>query len=145
MYIHVGRPSTYSDQLANTICEKIALGQSLRSVCREPGFPAKYTILRWLHLHEDFRAHYARARLEQADTYAERMQEISESTDDPRLQVDVLKWKVARMHPRSWGDKQAIELSGEIKADVNIKDSRDTLKSKLTRFEDRSEVDGGTD
>lgn len=131
----MGRPSTYGSEIAASICEQISLGSSLRAICRQDGYPNKTTVLRWLHAHEEFRDHYARARLEQADTYAEQMQEIAEDAEDPRLQVDVLKWKVARMHPRGWGDRQVVDLTGDLNANVNIQDARDSLKGKLDRIE----------
>lgn len=43
-----GRRSTYSDALANEICDRIANGESLRAICGGKGMPSKATVMRWL-------------------------------------------------------------------------------------------------
>lgn len=43
-----GRPSIRSRALEEAICQRIASGESLRAVCRDPAMPSKSTVLRWL-------------------------------------------------------------------------------------------------
>lgn len=49
-----GRPSDYSEELADIICERPADGESLRSICLNDGMPNKATVFRWLAAHEEF-------------------------------------------------------------------------------------------
>ena len=35
----IGRPTDYSDELAAEILSRIAMGESMRSVCRDPAMP----------------------------------------------------------------------------------------------------------
>ncbi|HHA1412828.1 MULTISPECIES: hypothetical protein [Enterobacter cloacae complex] len=44
----IGRPSDYSEELAESIRLRLAEGESLRSVCRDDGMPCKQTVLRWI-------------------------------------------------------------------------------------------------
>ena len=74
----LGRPSTYSSTLTETICQRIAEGESLRAICREEAMPDKATVLRWLDVHGEFRDQYARARDLQADHFAEEILEIAD-------------------------------------------------------------------
>ena len=53
-----GRPSKLEPALAEEICSRIAGGESLRSVCREPAMPARETVLRWVLRNAAFRNQY---------------------------------------------------------------------------------------
>ncbi len=116
-----GRPSDFTQEIADTICERIAAGKSLRKVCAEDeALPAIRTVLRWLgqQEHEEFRHHYARAQEARADVYFEQTMEISDDVkEDPqavakaRLRVDTRKWVCARMNPKKYSDKLNIDAS----------------------------------
>lgn len=77
----IGRPSKYSDELAEKICEKIANGRSLRSICAEDGMPTTSTVCKWLIENKEFSEQYARAREKQADYFAEEIIEIADSAE----------------------------------------------------------------
>ncbi|MBB3353691.1 hypothetical protein FHT70_003639 [Rhizobium sp. BK049] len=69
----MGRPSKFSQALAEKICARIADRESLRSICRDEDMPAKSTVLSWL-ADEDkaaFRARYALAREIMADSFVD--------------------------------------------------------------------------
>ena len=112
-----GRPSKYSDEMAEKICEKIANGRSLRSICAEDGMPPMKTIYRWLEANEEFRHQYARARDKQADYFAEEIIEIADSAEaesaavsKAKLQIDARKWAASKIAPKKYGDKQEIDV-----------------------------------
>jgi hypothetical protein len=48
----IGRPTTYSPELALKICSRIAEGESVRTIVHDDDMPASSTIFRWL-LDED--------------------------------------------------------------------------------------------
>ncbi len=114
-----GRPSDFSQETVDIICERIADGTSLRKVCAEDdALPSRQTVLRWLAKdeHEAFRGQYARAQDERADFYFEQTMEISDDAgtdrDDiakARLRVDTRKWVCARMNPKKYSDRLAID------------------------------------
>lgn len=80
----VGRPSDYSQEIADQICERLVEGESLRKICRRAGYPSVSTVCRWLAKEDlaGFRQQYARAREAQADTLAD---EILAIADTPKL------------------------------------------------------------
>jgi hypothetical protein len=43
-----GRLSDYTPELATKICERIANGESVRSIVKDEDMPASSTIFRWL-------------------------------------------------------------------------------------------------
>jgi hypothetical protein len=85
--------------------------------------PHRETVRVWLCRKADFSAQYARAREDQADHYAEEIISLAdesmsatskEQAQAYRLRVDARKWAAAKLKPASYGDKQQVELSGEV-------------------------------
>lgn len=130
-----GRPSDYSPELAERICNELAGGLSLRKVCKLEWAPDKRTILRWLAAHEEFRTHYALACEVRADDFFDDIVDIAddgsrdtvlkerpdgstyEATDHDhinrsKLRVDARKWVLSKMMPKKYGDRVVQEHTG---------------------------------
>lgn len=112
-----GRPTDYTKDMADKICEKIANGRSLRSICAEDGMPPMKTIYRWLEANEEFRHQYARARDKQADYFAEEIIEIADNAEaesaavsKAKLQIDARKWAASKIAPKKYGDKTELDV-----------------------------------
>ncbi|KVP90719.1 hypothetical protein WJ95_09435 [Burkholderia ubonensis] len=109
-------PRVFSQALFDGICERIAAGESLRSICASTGMPAKGTFFRWVADDEKLAAQYANAQNLRAEHYFDEIVEIADKTTDPqkgRLQVDARKWVLACMNPKKYGDKMRTEHVGE--------------------------------
>lgn len=121
----------YTEDLADEICERIADGESLRTICRDEHMPVKTSVFRWLAANEDFAKRYARAREEQADTiFDECLDIVDDSANDwierrnksgdvvqvlneeaiarSRLRLDARKWMAGKLRPKKYGDKVAL-------------------------------------
>jgi hypothetical protein len=111
----MARPSEFSQEIADHICERLADGQSLRAICRDNLFPDKATVFRWIAAKKDFRDQYARARETQADALADEILDIADKAEDAakaRLQVDARKWLAGKLRPKVYGDKVSTEVTG---------------------------------
>lgn len=131
----VGRPSTYTQELADKICEQLADGKSLRTVCAQEGMPVMSTVFKWMREHDEFSNQYAKAKEESSDAMAEDLLHIADTpvmgeirTIKPdgtveikqdemlghrRLQVDSRKWLMSKMKPKKYGDKIDMTSDGE--------------------------------
>jgi methionine synthase II (cobalamin-independent) len=111
----MGRPTIYSQEIADEICNRLAHGETLRTIiASSPHLPSRTTIYRWNADNEDFRNQYTKARAEQADYYAELIVDESYSSHDAgigRLRVDALKWAASKMAPKKYGDKIEIDTA----------------------------------
>ena len=45
---HVGRPSIYTREILNTICERVSNGEAVRWILTGPDMPHRSTFQRWL-------------------------------------------------------------------------------------------------
>lgn len=124
--------STYTEEIADKICEELARGKSLVKICDE--IDVSYsTIMKWLRDFDDFSQKYAHAREAQADYLADEIIQIADdSTHDSvvdedgnlrlntefvarsRLKVDSRKWIASKLLPKKYGDRQEIDLSGSV-------------------------------
>lgn len=126
----IGRPSSFTQEIADKICARLADGESLRAICRDEDMPCKTSVFKWLAADKAFADQYARAREAQADTMADEILEIAddgrndtymgedgiERTDTDviarsRLRVDARKWLASKMAPKKYGDRQAIDIN----------------------------------
>lgn len=115
----------------NYICQQVALGRSLVSICKEPDTPAYSTVMEWRAEDEVFAERYARAREDQADFLAEEIIDIADMATDAnlsRLQIDARKWKAGKLKPKVYGER--LNLDGDLK--VTIPD--DQLESRLAHL-----------
>jgi hypothetical protein len=61
------RSPGFSVAIAETICERLINGESLRATCADPRMPAKATVFRWLASNQEFRRSYALAECQAED------------------------------------------------------------------------------
>lgn len=136
-----GRPSRFTPALAMRICQSIAEGKSLRSVCLMEGMPHISTVLDWVNRRPEFAEQYAHAREARADMLVEDMLHIADTPQEGvvtketekgtfvttgdmiehrRLQVDARKWNAARMAPKKYGDKSETTHKGDAMAPVTL-------------------------
>lgn len=125
------RPSSFTPEIADYICEGLANGRSLREMCREDEkMPCQSMVFRWLAQDDVFREQYARAREAQADAMADEILAIADETERDtietengerannewiarsRLRVDARKWLASKMAPKKYGDKLDVGIGG---------------------------------
>lgn len=131
-----GRPSEFTQEIADKICERLADGESLRSICEAEEMPSKTTVFRWLNANPDFRDQYARAREVQADTLFDDILDIADNArndwmerrgeDDAgwqvngenirrsQVRIEARKWMAGKLRPKVYGDKIDVNHSGEL-------------------------------
>lgn len=151
-----GRPTDYTEELAETICIRLAEGDSLRTICRDEDMPDKSTVLRWVARHDRFRDQYAKAKLEGAEALAEEMFDIADDSSNDwmerldgegqsvgwqlngdhvrrsQLRIDVRKWYLSKIMPKKYGDKQQLEHSGKVDLN-NVSD--DELERRIAALQ----------
>lgn len=142
--VAVGRPSTFTQAVADAICDRLAEGESLRAICADESMPNRATVFRWLAADQSFSDQYARAREEQAEALADDIVAIADEAEvrtlgegdevvialDPtaiarnRLRVDARKWVAAKLLPKKYGDR--VEVTGRMTLEQLVSASRES-------------------
>ena len=98
------------------ICKEIASGKSMQAWARDNGFDNQ-TVTNWIDADEARARQYAHARSDREDFKFEELESIGERAANSDSQVEVaglrlksdnLKWMLARMNAKKFGDKIAI-------------------------------------
>lgn len=119
----MGRPSSYSLELGDEIVRRIALGELLDQIAKEPGMPSRRTIYSWRLKHPEFADLFRIAqecRAEQMLDEVVRLADEIMETDSAvkvnaaRLKADSLKWAASKLAPKRFGDKLELTSSDEL-------------------------------
>lgn len=140
-----GRPTSFTPELGESICELIAEGNSLASICDREGMPSVTTVMNWLAKSDQgderfagFVEHYARVCEARSLIAFEEMLTIS---DDPtlidsdaiqraKLRIDTRKWVIGRMNPKKYGDK--LDITQKTTVEHATKEQRDAAVKAAT-------------
>ena len=133
----MARPSSFTQETADIICERLADGESLRSICADDAMPGTSTVCRWLESNDAFREQYARARELQADALFDEMLSIADDAQNDwmarnvdendnlawsvngehiqrsKLRIDTRKWMAGKLRPKKYGEKLDVEHTGK--------------------------------
>lgn len=152
-----GRPSTYTPELAERICDLIREGKSERQICKMPGMPDAVTLRRWKDTNPEFCTQSARAREESASLYREKALGIAQETantavkalrgeitdglgepvkDLPRGYVEAQKLLIQELNreaalrdDRNYGDRRRVAVTGADGGAVKIETKQVTSLS----------------
>ena len=133
MSVKRGRPSKYTEAIADEICARLAGGESLNAICSDPHIPPESTVREWVDDDRGgdengpgFAARYMRARNAGYERMAQEIIEISDAdytgpdgfvdngaVQQARLKSDNRKWLLSKMLPKKYGDRVVQELVGD--------------------------------
>jgi hypothetical protein len=106
-----GLPTLKAPELCKKICERIAAGETLTNICRDPDMPAWTTVHDWKQVDDSFAKALARAREQQAEVWAEEGKELTdaelpthEAIGRARLRMRSRQWLAGKYNP-TYADK----------------------------------------
>lgn len=133
-----GRPSKFTQAVADEIVERISAGETLRSVCRDEHMPAWQTIYDWLHKNEEFSGRIARARELGEDAIAQECVDIADNAVNDwmerldkdgagvgwqlngdhvqrsKLRIDTRLKLLAKWNPKKYGERVQQDLTARV-------------------------------
>lgn len=126
-----GRPTIYSSELANKICEIIATHPfGIRKLCSMfSEFPEYTTIFAWKHKFDEFSNLYTKAKQSQVELLVDETLDIADETSNDtiinasgnevcnseyvnrsRLRIETRKWIACKLAPKIYGDRVINEV-----------------------------------
>lgn len=131
-----GRPSSFTEDLAEEFCRRLTTGRSVLSVCSDEDMPSHDTIYKWVKRHPGFADDLARAREERAEAYAGEIQDIgrrtmTDPTIDPqraRVAVDAIDKAARLVQPKR------VELTGAKGGAVQVETKSDLDAARAIAF-----------
>jgi hypothetical protein len=77
-----GRPSKYTEDLAQKVCDLIREGKSERQICKMPGMPSFDALNDWKTKYPEFLHQSARAREESAEKFNDELLDLQDELND---------------------------------------------------------------
>jgi terminase small subunit-like protein len=148
----MGRQSSYTPEIAVSICEGMIEGRSLREVCRAPGMPDESTVRKWAQDDvQGFAALFRRATEIRAARFVDEILDLCDAdctfTDESgrvrvdqgavaqaRLRVDTRKWLASKILPKVYGDRLVTEHVGKDGGPIQMEQVRAGIADKIHRF-----------
>lgn len=126
----IGRPTIYTEELAEEFCSLIAQGKSVNSICRDyEDMPVSSTIFAWLAKNKEFSEKYDKATEARTAAHHEMLLEMGDEAledskiVDPKssnavvqahkLRADNFKWAMSKMKPKKYGDRLDLTSKNE--------------------------------
>jgi len=124
-----GRPSLYSEMIADEICARMINGENLTEICRDAHIPTRVTVYNWYDKHPEFFTKCARARLALADFLVDEIEQLASQTTEEnvnsmKVKISVKQWRAMKMAPRIYGEKTMTELTGANGAPIQVEARR---------------------
>jgi hypothetical protein len=125
-----GRPSSFTQEVADEIISRLSKGEPLEKICRDDHLPPVRTVNHWREANAAFMADIARAREEGYDALAAQCLDIADETafdtiigengdrantewiSRSKLRVETRLKLLAKWDPKRYGDKTTTELTG---------------------------------
>lgn len=123
-------------EILEQVLDRIAGGESLRAICREPKMPQIQQLMRLRLSSEEFAEQYARAREMQAEQFYDEILEIvDDGTNDfveredakgnvkvmpdmelvqrSKMRYEARRWAMSKILPKRFGEKLDVEHTGK--------------------------------
>jgi hypothetical protein len=120
------RRSSFTLEIAELICDRLVMGESLRQICKDPKMPARSSIFVWLREHKEFADQYRLAKwMLIEDLLFESLEIADDSTNDwvyrqgsngqtyrvvnhdnirrSKLQIDARRGLISKLKPKKYG------------------------------------------
>jgi hypothetical protein len=93
--------------MAEVVCRRLAFGEALVDICRDPDMPCPVTVYAWMRQRPAFAHMVALAREHQANLKFDLAWKLAASAapgnvEVIRLQIQTLRWQASRLAPRAY-------------------------------------------
>ena len=130
------RPTIYTDELAEKICDLLAEGKSMVKACEALGV-CRRTVANWLKDKQEFAEMTIHARGEWTDDIVDQLIDIAgDETKDyhtRRLLIDSIKWVAGKQRPKKYSEKFMVEHAGAVGHNHTITEMTDAELEALIR------------
>lgn len=121
----MARPSIYTEEIADEICERLANGEFLVAICADDHMPHRTTVFRWERESPDFATRCAHARVYQGDWHAHRVRVTAdqctpETAVADRVKISAYEWLASKLDRKRYGDDKELPAPPPPAQTINV-------------------------
>lgn len=114
----LGRPTRYSQSMADKINSMVAEGKTLTKISNELGL-ALPDVYHWMESHEEFFIAYQKARRSMCVSLVDNMLDQMESTEKEealllKVKAGICQWVASRYNSEQFSDKRTLQVNGAV-------------------------------
>jgi len=136
----VGRPSYKDKALLDNILNRLSNGESLNSICKDPGFPAVGTIHLWRRRHPEFNEKFQEARRCQVEARLDQAFDICDDAEmhsaEKKVRIDTYRWFASKI-VNDFKDKVEVTHKG----DEELVDRLEKARLRIESFNNQENDD----
>lgn len=124
------RLTALEPDLALQVCERVAQGERLAHICKDPKMPSRMTFIQWTLMHPDVHMAFTAAKqisaLSKDELAEEKLEGLLEDPGTPhkvaafRAYVNHLRWSAERRSPGEYGAKAPVNVAVPISISTNL-------------------------
>lgn len=119
------REDGYTAEIHEKLIERLMMGRSLLSICRDDDMPSHATVLRWRKRYPELDDAIPRARAEGSHVLAEQCLDIADDPaldpQDRRVRIDTRLRLIGKWNARHYGDRTTLEPPAGSSGELTIK------------------------
>lgn len=115
-----GRPARgYDPEVGEKMCEELAAGGTLRTICEKADAPSVSTVMAWRAKNKDFSASYQIAQQTRVELWVDESVAIADKATPADVKVAELRcserrWQATKILSRVYGDRLGLDVQGEV-------------------------------
>lgn len=160
----LGRPSSFTQAVADAICLRLSKGEPLAQICRDDNMPSVSTVTDWKAKHDHFSVAIARSREEGFDAIAvdtlniiDTVPERCATAEGDKVDSGHVAWLknraeqrlklLAKWDPKRYGDKMDVNHGGQENNPIEVRTKVVMVPTKqkaenITRPLDKGDTNG---
>jgi hypothetical protein len=151
----------FSEALAMELCHRVAGGEFLTIICKEPAMPTTRMVIRWKKEHKEFALLYDEAIRDRLDIFEDEVITIADESENDfklvkkggkqvkvldaevisraKLRVDVRKAHLKAYRPERWGEQSTLNVNNYDAMGIDNM-TQDEMDKKIEELESKEAV-----
>lgn len=114
------RPTKYDPFVVDLVCQRVANGEALSTICQDPDMPTYSTLMSWRRAHSKVEEQLAIAREERAERRVDEALEIAMKNEDFKFPTQAAKLKVETLMQVAAFENKRYAPKTKVEATVNM-------------------------
>lgn len=123
--------AVYDEEVMAKICVRIAAGETLTSICKEPNQPTTWTFRNWVLRHEQLREMYTQARELKAHSLFDEALDVAREIKNKRgataqqvraydILITHLRWAAGKLNARDYSERSSVRFVVPIQINTTV-------------------------
>jgi len=125
-------PVHYSYDIAATICDRLAKGETINAICSrgDPTLPTAGSFMAWVDTYPEIKSLYEQAKILFVDAIVDQTLTIADTAIDSvraRNQIAARQWIASKLHSKKYGDRVQVDIEHKISLTAALESAKNRV------------------